>query len=215
MMVSMSDRIGKGQSPLPLWHETVERLAFVFFPMVAVLMLTATDLIVALYTPAYAASAPIFMVSIAFIVLAAFPADAVLRVYAETRTLLVLNIFRLVFIAGAIGAFVAQFQLRGAVLVTLTSAVIAKGLAMVRCGSLMGTSAATLLPWRSLAGIGVAAALAVVPAWLVKALMPGGGLLAASVTASVYGLSYLAVVSLGSLVRAAAAPAVVEGTCAE
>jgi O-antigen/teichoic acid export membrane protein len=207
MMVSMSDQIARGQCPLALWHETVERLAFVFFPLVIGLMLVARELIVVLFTPAYAAAVPIFMASTAMIALAAFPVDAVLRVYAETRTLLLLNLLRLAFIAAGIGWFVSTFRLPGAVLVTLAAAVLAKAVAMVRIARVMAVPMRRALPWRSLSIAAGAACLAIGPAWLVKTYLAAPGLLLAVVTGVVYGASYLAIMSGGWMLRGILRPA--------
>ena len=64
-------------------------------------------------------SVPIFMVWVLTMLPAVFAVDAVLRVYAQTRFLLVMNLVRFAFVAGLIGWFLSSFGLMGAVLVTL------------------------------------------------------------------------------------------------
>ena len=59
------------------------------------LFVVARDLIVTLFTTTYAASVPIFMVWALTILPSIFAVNAVLRVYAQTRFLLVMNLMRL------------------------------------------------------------------------------------------------------------------------
>ena len=163
MMVSMSERLSNGQSALPLWHETVERLAAVFMPMVAILLLVADTLIAVLF-PRYTAAVPVFMVFSSLIVLAAFPVDSVLRVYAESRTLFVLSLARLILIAATIGWFVSRYHLIGAVVVTVGAAAVTRVAAISRIAVLMRAPFGRALPWRSLMTTVAASVLAVVPA---------------------------------------------------
>jgi hypothetical protein len=97
-----------------------------------------------------------------------FQTDGLLRVYAQMRFTLFLNIVRLGVIAGMIGWFLSAFGIKGAVLITLLATFISKSFAVVRAKRLMQVSAARILPWGSLAAIGAASAAAALPAWVVK-----------------------------------------------
>src|SRR5262245_59171593 len=105
MMVKMAELAREGGSGsqiavLRLWHDTTARLASIVFPLAAVLMLTARSLIVVLFTRTYLASVPVFVVWCLMILPSAFAVDGVLRVYAQTRFLLVMNVARLIIVAG-------------------------------------------------------------------------------------------------------------------
>ena len=63
----------------------INRLATVQFPIYAILLVAGRDLIVFFYTKAYAASAPIFYVTITLIVLNVFMYDPIVRAYLELR----------------------------------------------------------------------------------------------------------------------------------
>ncbi len=171
MMVKMAELVRDGEygdpRVLALWHNTTARLASIVFPLAAVLMLTARDVIVLLFTKTYLASVPVFIVWCVMILPSAFAVDGVLRVYAQTRFLLVMNIARLAIVAGLISWFISTFGLIGAVLVTLAGTSIVKAAALVRIARLMRVGVADLLPWRRLATLAVHAAVAVVPAWMV------------------------------------------------
>jgi O-antigen/teichoic acid export membrane protein len=165
MMVRMSEQIGQGRSDglLPMWHDMSRRLALIFVPMVALLLLNARSIFVLLYTETYLRSVPIFMVWSAAILFTTLPTDAVLRVFAQTRFLLILNVISLALIAFSIRWFLSRFDLIGAVMVTVLTAALAKGLALLRVKSLFGVTVRELLPWKSLTLTVVAAAAACVP----------------------------------------------------
>jgi O-antigen/teichoic acid export membrane protein len=165
MMVRMSERIGQGSSHglLEMWHEMSRKLALMFVPLVALLLLNAHNIIVLLFTERYLRSVPIFMAWSTAIVFATLPTDAVLRVFAQTRFLLILNIISLVLIAFGIRWFLFRFDLIGAVAITVVTAAIAKGLALLRVKSLLRVPLRDLLPWKSLAQILIAATAACIP----------------------------------------------------
>ena len=178
LMVRMAEaaREGHGGQALGIWHDATRKLALIFFPLVGVLLVTAPDVIVLLFTEQYRASASVFMVSTTGIALAAFATDAVLRVYAQTGYLLMLNAFRLTVIAALIAPFIAVFHLPGAMLVTMLATATAKWLALVRMQRLTGVRLPRLLPWRSLAATAAAATLAALAGLAAKILVGGTAL---------------------------------------
>jgi O-antigen/teichoic acid export membrane protein len=130
MMVRMSEQIGQGRSDglIAMWHDMSRKLALMFIPLVALLMLNAHNIIVLLFTERYVRSVPIFMVWSIAIVFATLPTDSVLRVFAQTRFLLVLNIVSLALIVFGIRWFLFRFDLMGAVLITVVTSALSKGL---------------------------------------------------------------------------------------
>ena len=120
MMVRMAEVAGQNERlPLTLWHDTTARLASLIFPLAAFFLLNAHAVIAFLFTTRYLASVPIFKVWCLMILPSVFAVDAVLRVYGQTRVLVVLNAVRLAVIAVLIGWSMSTFGLIGAVLVTL------------------------------------------------------------------------------------------------
>ena len=169
MMVRMAEARRDGH-PLAMraaWHDATRALALVFVPLVGLLLVTAGVLLPFLFTDAYRASVPIFMVWTASFLLAALPLDGVLRAFADTRALFVISALKLAFIAGSIGWLLSEFHLLGAVAATVASAFVAKGLMLARAGRLMRLRAGELLPWGALAAIAGCGAAAAVPALLV------------------------------------------------
>lgn len=193
MMVKMAEAPDDRHEALALFHDTVSRLAFLIAPVAAGLVVLAYPFIVTLYTDLYAASVPIFMVWALTIVPAIFAVDAFLRVYAQTRFLLVMNLVRLAFVAGLIHWFLGAFGLPGAVLVTLTATVVAKSLALVRIATLLQVRLAEVLPWAALARIAARATAAGVPAWAVARVLAGTPWLALVTGGAAYGIAYLVI----------------------
>ena len=194
MMVRIGEKLneGQGREVLPIWHDTTRRLALLFVPMFALLLITAREVIVLLFTGQYAASAPITMVWSAVVLLAVLQTDGLMRAYAQTRFLALLNLARLVLIVASIGWFMSEFHLLGAVMVTVLAAALAKAAAMARFRKLMRVGLRDLLPWRALGAICAAATGAAIPALLVKSyegLAPAALLALIGV---VYGVVYLA-----------------------
>ncbi len=197
MMVKMAEEASHGEATVALWHETISRLAFLMVPLSVFLFVVARDLIVTLYTTTYAASVPIFMVWSLTILPSIFAVNAVLRVFAQTRFLLVMNLMRLATVAVLIGWFLSAFGMSGAVLVTLVSTLLVNLVGVGRIAHLLHLPLRHALPWSRLAGIFLRAGMAAVPViWLTRetALQPVVALGASGVTYAVvyFGLSYLA-----------------------
>lgn len=199
MMVKMAEdaRHGAAAATIALWHETMCRLAFLMVPLSVFLFVIARDLIVTLYTATYSASVPIFMVWSLTILPSIFAVNAVLRVFAQTRFLLVMNLMRLGMVAVLIGWFLSTFGMSGAVLVTLVSTMLVNLVGVARIAHLLELSFREALPWSRLSGIFVRAGIAAVPVLLIArewALRPLVGLAAAGAAYAIvyFGLSYLA-----------------------
>jgi O-antigen/teichoic acid export membrane protein len=194
MMVQMSEEIreDRGGAVIAIWHEMTRKLALVFFPLFGLLLVAARDLIVFLFTGAYAASVPIFMVWSATLLLATLQTDGVLRVYAETRFIFALGVLRLVLIAALIYACLSVFGLLGAVIVTILALGLGKGLALIRMRRLMQVRASELLPWRSLAVVGGVTLAASLIAWGVQSMLEVPPLVRLMVAGLVFAVSYLA-----------------------
>jgi O-antigen/teichoic acid export membrane protein len=196
MMVRMAEEIrdGRNSELLWIWYDTTRKLALVFFAMVGLLIVTARPLIEFLFTSRYAASIPIFMVWSLSILFAAFQTDGVMRVFAQTRYLVVINIARLIAIVAVMGWFLRTFNLVGAVLVTLMGMFVAKGMALIRMRTLMNVSFTELLPWKNLAAILMAAMIAALPVSLLNARIHLAPIYLLPMSGMVYLLSYISLV---------------------
>jgi O-antigen/teichoic acid export membrane protein len=173
MMVQMAEhaRAGDRRAAVSLWHSSVCKLAFLLVPLAVFLLVAARQVIVTLFTVRYLASVPIFTIWTLTILPSAFAVDGALRVYAQTRFLLLMNLLRFGLVVGLIGWFLSAFGLTGAVLITLTATSLVKALGVVRMARVLEASLAEILPWRELAGITLRAIAAAVPAfWITRML---------------------------------------------
>ena len=147
-----------------------------------------------LFTDQYAAAVPIFMIWSLAILPAIFMTDAALRVYAQTRFLVVLNAIRLGVIAVLILWSMSTFGLAGAVMLTLVAAVLTKVLALMRVARVHGgVGPRALVPWASLGahragGDGGGRDRRWLPAWCLA------GAACVAITAAVYAGVYLALI---------------------
>jgi O-antigen/teichoic acid export membrane protein len=198
MMVRMSEQIGQGRSEglIAMWHDMSRKLALMFVPLVALLLLNAHNIIVLLFTERYLRSVPIFMVWSTAIVFATLPTDAMLRVFAQTRLLLILNIISLALIAFGIRWFLFRFDLIGAVLITVLTAALSKVLALLKVKSLLRVPLRDLLPWSSLTRILIAASAASIPAMIVQNQLQLPVLAVLPITGVVYSSIFLVLILL-------------------
>lgn len=191
MMVRMAaDRAaGRTDRLLPQWHDTTRKLALLLCPLVGLLLVNARAIIHVLFTARFSASAPILMLwSLAFLA-AALQIDGVLRVYADTRFLLIMNLCRLGLVLLLIPPFLGTFGLPGAVMVTLLALFFGKAMALVRIGHLMQVRPRRLLPWLELSRIVAACAAALLPALWVRSVVPLQPWVNLLATGSVYAIS--------------------------
>jgi O-antigen/teichoic acid export membrane protein len=170
MMVKMQENLagGRKRAVLEIWHDTAWKLALLFFPLAALVAVDAREIIVLMFTAKYAASIPILMVWSMTIALAALQVDGVLRVFAQTRLLLALNVMRLVIIAALIQWSLARFSLIGPAIVIVLATMAFKAAALLRMKGLLQVRARDLLAWRNLAAVLGASAGAAAVALAVK-----------------------------------------------
>lgn len=202
MMVRMRED-AEPAAVLAIWRDTTRKLAMVFVPMVAGLLVVAPKLIVTLFTENYARSVPIFMLWTLTMLFPVLLTDGALRVYAQTGYLIFVYAIKLVIVGVGVWWFMSAFGLVGAVLVVLLAELISKVVAMVRIRRLLRCTLRELLPWRSLGVIFVIAAAAVAPAYAVQALLVLPAMAMLVIAVLVYGLAYGALLLMwGPLSRA-------------
>jgi O-antigen/teichoic acid export membrane protein len=202
MMVRIGEgrRLGDSGRVVAAFEDTTRKLALFFFPLFGFMLVAATDLIVLLYTPQYAASGAIFRLWCVAVLIAVFQTDGAVRALAQTRLLLVLNVIRLVFIAVLIGPMLSAFGLFGPVLVTLIASAGAKVVMLLRWKTHVGVPLGELLPWGGLVRIAVAAAFASFASATALATLPQPMLTRLAAASMVHAAVYVALLlGLGAL----------------
>ena len=191
MMVRMAEEVAGNRSVVSIWCDTTRKLALVFFPLFALLVITAREIILLLFTERYAAAIPIFMLWTIVVPLAVFQTESLLRVFAQTRFIFLVNLLRLLTIGALIATAISAFGLRGAVLITLFTTAVSKGLSLIRALRFMEVRVWDALPWSSLAAIAAVSAASCMPAWMVKTHVPLPLAPLLIVMGSVYSLFYV------------------------
>jgi O-antigen/teichoic acid export membrane protein len=202
MMVRMREAVGarRSEAVLPIWHDTVTRLALVLVPLVGLLEVTGHELIPFLYTFSYAASVPIFAIWATTPLIAIVQANGVLGVYGDTRTMAVFYGLELLLMAGLVPPFLGAFGLVGAALAVLLAVTVGQSLFLLRAKRLMGVTLVEMLPWRSLREVVGAAVVAALVALAVKAHLQGFAPLALlAILSGVYAVTYLGILAVRGL----------------
>jgi O-antigen/teichoic acid export membrane protein len=196
MMMRMSAHAAEGRRKVmqAVWRDTARKLFLLIAPVVGLQLVAAREIIVVLFTSTYLASVPIFMVWSTAILLATAQADGVLRVYADTRFLLLLSTVRLLLVLALIVPCLLEFGLVGAALATVLATAVTKGIALGRVKRLLQADVASVLPWGSLGAVAAAAGGAAVAALIVKSQLDLAAPLVLVATIGVYAATYLALV---------------------
>ncbi len=212
MMVRMGEELREGRRSrvLPIWHDTSRKLSLVFFPLAGMLFVNATGVITLLFPPQYIASVPIFMVWTLTILFAVFQTDGVLRVFAETRYLVVMNIARLAAIIALMHWSITAFNLVGPVIVTIVGMSVARALALLKIQKLMNVPLTRLMPWRNLGGIAMAAMIAAIPAAFLSARLAMHSIVVLPLSGMVYMAVYAALLLCLRLLSAGEKRAIAE-----
>ncbi len=211
MMVRMAEGLRHDQPGeiQAVWHETVRHLALVFFPVTALLIVAAPALITFLFTSTYAASIPIFRVWVVSFLVSTLMTDGVLRVYADTRFLLLQSALRLALNVALMVPFIRLFGLVGAVAVTVVAALVTKAVCLARIARLAGHPLRTMLPWRAVGRVAVAAVAAAVLADIVEVRLLAPPLVRLLVEGATYAVGYLAIAWAAGVLEAGERAAIV------
>ena len=118
------------------------------------------------------------------------PIDGLLRVYAKTNVLLLINVLRLVMIALLIQWAIRSLGLVGAMLVTVAALAAGKGIGLAAAGSLWRVGAGRLLPWRALSSIALVSVAASLPALAAAYGLHAAPFLRILVIGTLYGCAY-------------------------
>lgn len=193
LMVRMAEYVkaGRDDAVLSTWNDTTRKLALVFFPMFGLILVSAREVIVFLFTANYIASVPIFMIWSTTVLLPVLPTDAVLRVYAETRFLFYAYAFKLVATVALVYALIRMFDVWSAAAITVAVAFLTKLLQLARFKRLAKVPLPELLPWKSLAANAAITAAAATAAMLIKPLLNAPTLVVLIATSALFGTAYI------------------------
>src|SRR5262245_12215985 len=201
VMLPRVSRLEQEQDPRPILElvaSVARKLALVYFPMYAFLMVVGPEFIVLLFTRQYLASWPVFAVYLTVIPVGVLVLDPITRAYAEQRFFLLK--IRLTLFAATILTFVvvgARLGLVGTITIMVAAQIAGTVAAAVRLGRVMRVRRADLAPFRALGGVAAAAASAAIVAAVVRfALVSAPPAIVVMVCGAAYGLAYAAAISV-------------------
>ena len=152
MFVSMVKfaKSGDSRAVNGVWFSSIRKISLVFFPVVAFSAVEARQIITVLFTEAYLASVPIFMIAIFRVFFAVFIPDNVIKTYGQPHYLLVVNIISLLCYGAALFLFIHTFGLLGAAFAMIINEIVLKTLLVNRARKILELPLSACLPWSHL-----------------------------------------------------------------
>lgn len=172
--VSLLQKEGATREIIRLTASVMRKLAAVFFPAYALLMVVGREFIAFLFTPAYLASWPILAVNLTLLPFSVIMLDSLVRAYVEHRYyLLKLRVLMFFVLVGGLWFGVARFGLVGAV-GTVVGIIVFERLALLqKFVRVLKVSRRDLSEFGDVAKLAAASLVAACVALAVRALMSG------------------------------------------
>ncbi|HEV2706423.1 MAG TPA: oligosaccharide flippase family protein [Pyrinomonadaceae bacterium] len=198
--VSQLQKRGETREIVVLLARAMRKLAAVYLPLYALLMVVGREFLTVLFTEAYAASWPVFAVNLTLLPLSILEFDAVIRAYAEHKYfMLKLRVVLFALLVVALWFGVLRFGLVGAIAVVVAINLVERAATSLKFGRVIGIRAGDVLMLIDVGKLALASALAAVAAFVTRAMVVQGGvrpLFVLVVTGSVFAVVYLAAVWL-------------------
>jgi O-antigen/teichoic acid export membrane protein len=166
---------------IALQRNAIRKLALVAIPAVAGALVLGHDLITVLFTDAYAASVPIFMIFLALILRSATAHSIVLRAFGLTGWMFRASLLSLPVAVVLAVTLTPILGLVGPAIAVVCAVWVLALVQLWKVGRLLGTGLRGLFPWRSLAAntaVAAVVALALAVARAASPLPPAANLLA-------------------------------------
>ena len=182
-----------------LLANATRKLAAVFLPIYAFLLVTGPEFLTVMFTSAYAKSWPIFAINLTLLPLSLLDVDAVSRAYEGHRFYLVkLQVVLSVVNFFALWYAISRFGLVGAISVVVAVNFILRGLLLVRFSQVLGMKLTDLWLLLNVAKVALAAAVAGLFSLFVRSMIVGGAtsLMVMSVCFLVFAAIYLPAIML-------------------
>jgi O-antigen/teichoic acid export membrane protein len=174
--VSQLQKAGETREIVELLARSIRKLAAVFLPLYALLLVVGREFLTVLFTAAYAESWPVFAVNLTLLPIALIEFDAVVRSYEEHRYFL-LKLWAALFapMLAALWLGVTYFGPVGAIGVVVLFNLLGRLGGAVKFGRVLGVRARDAALLRDVGKLAVAAAAAGLAAFFVRSLMLPGG----------------------------------------
>jgi O-antigen/teichoic acid export membrane protein len=192
--VSMLEKQGDHHEILALAARVARKLALVYLPLYAFLIVMGREFLTALFTRQYAASWPIFAINLTLLPLSIFVSDPIMRAYAEHRQFLPkLYSALVVLLFGALWLGTSRFGLVWAISAVVGVSIIGRAATWIKIGTILGIRLRDVKLLKDVGKIAIAAAVSALATGLVRPALSGLPPFSALVVcAAVFGVIFLA-----------------------
>ena len=175
--ISYLQEQGQAREIVVLLANAIRKLAVAYLPLYAFLMIVGREFLTVLFTSAYAASWPIFMINLTLLPLSLMEVDAVVRAYEAHRYFLVkLQIVLSVLMVLGLWYGISNFGLIGAISVVVLINFVLRVVLAARFSRVIGAGVRDLLLLKDVGKIAVASAVAGLLCVFVRSLMIANGM---------------------------------------
>jgi O-antigen/teichoic acid export membrane protein len=188
LMVDLAHAPGRSAAA-GAFRESIGRLATILFPAAAGAWLLGTTVLPLLFTNAYLAAVPLFLLATLEIPLWVVPVDALLRAEGETRYLLWFSAVRIAVAALFILGGIHFFGLAGAIAGSIATEALSRLCMLARGCRLLGVAVREVFDWRVLSRIAVSATISAAAAWPLRLFLGRAPMVLASM--AVYSAVYV------------------------
>ena len=194
--VSQLQKAGETREIVELLARSIRKLAAVFLPLYALLLVVGREFLTVMFTSAYADAWPVFVVNLTLLPLALIEFDAVVRSYEEHRYFL-LKLWAALFAPMLVALWfgVKHFGPVGAIGVVVLFNLLGRLGGAIKFGRVLGVRASDVLLLRDVGKLAIAASSAGLAAFAVRSLMLSGGaapLLVLAACGAIFSLVYVA-----------------------
>ena len=174
--ISYLQRDGQAREIVLLLANAIRKLAAVYLPLFALLMITGREFLTVMFTSAYAASWPIFAINLLLLPISLIEVDAVVRAYESYRFfLLKLQVVLSLVMVFALWYGINRYGLIGAVSVVVLINFLLRVVLAVRFSRVLGAGLRDLLLLKDVGKIALASAIAAAVTFAVRSFVPMGG----------------------------------------
>ena len=183
---------------IQLMARAMRKLAAVYFPVYALLIVVAHEFIAFLFTRRYLASVPVFLINLTLLLLGVLLQDPLFRAYVEQRFFLIrLRVVLCVLLTAGLWFGTTRYGLVGAISAVVLVGVTERIVMAVRFGRILGVSRKDIVLLKDVGKLAIAAAAAGLVAEGVRLLLLGNKPLIILVACGmVFSLVYLGAVLL-------------------
>jgi len=186
---------------IQLMARAMRKLAAVYFPVYALLVVVAHEFIGFLFTRRYLASVPVFVINLTLLLLGIMLQDPLFRAYVEQRFFLIrLRVALCVLLTAGLWFGTSHFGLVGAISAVVLVSVTERIVMAVRFGRILGVGRKDLVLLKDIGKLAIAAAAAALVAESVRFMLRDARpLVVLIVCGMVFSLVYLCAVLLAGV----------------